>query len=91
MLYLISKARKLKHPIDIQLELFDSLTCPILLYGCEVWGCENIMLIKKLHRKCLTTLLRVNNRTHTSTVYGELGQFPLNIKINGILLNFWGN
>ena len=51
MLCLISKARKLKHPIDIQLELFDSLPCPILLYGCEVWGCENIMLIEKLHRK----------------------------------------
>ena len=23
-------------------------------------------------------------------VYGELGQFPLNIKINSRLLNFWG-
>ena len=31
MLCLISKARKLQLPIDIQLELFDSLTCPILL------------------------------------------------------------
>ena len=51
MLCLISKARKLKLPIDIQLELFDSLTCPIVLYGCEVWGCENIMLIEKLHKK----------------------------------------
>ena len=53
MLCLISKARKLKLPVDIQLELFDSLTCPILLYGCEVWGYENIMLIEKLHRNFL--------------------------------------
>ena len=53
MLCLISKARKLEHPVDIQLQLFDSFTCPILLYGCEVWGCENIMLIEKLHMNFL--------------------------------------
>ena len=91
MLCLISKARKLKLPVDIQLQLFDSRTCPILLYECEVWGCENIMLIEKLHRKCCKILLGVNNRTHTSIVCGELGQFPLNIKINSRLLNFSGN
>ena len=50
MLSLIYKARKLKLLTDIQIKLFDSLTYPILLYGCEVWGCENIMLIEKLHR-----------------------------------------
>ena len=61
MLCLISKARKLKRPVDIQLELFDSLTCPILLYGCDVWGYENIMLIEKLHRKLKIFLLGVNN------------------------------
>ena len=32
----------------------------------------------------------VNNRTHTSMVYGERGQFPINIKINSRLLNFLG-
>ena len=51
MLCLISKTRKLKLPVDIKLELFDSLTCPILLYvKYEIWGCENIMLIEKLHK-----------------------------------------
>ena len=35
-------------------------------------------------------LFGVNNRTHTSMVYGKVGQFPLNIKINNILLIFWG-
>ena len=50
-IYLISKARNLKLPVDIQLELFDSLTCPVLLYGCEVWGCENIMLIEKQQKE----------------------------------------
>ena len=34
---LISKAKKLKLPVNIQLELFDSIICPMLLYGCEVY------------------------------------------------------
>ena len=42
-------------------------------------GCEVIMLIEKLHRKFGKILLGVNNGTHTSMVYGELGQFPLYI------------
>ena len=87
MFCLISIARKLKLLVDIQLEL----VCPILLYECEVCGCEDSMLIEKLHRKFGKILLGLNNGTHTSMVYGELGQFPLNIKINSRLLNFWGH
>ena len=42
MFALISKCRKFDLPIDIQLELFDSLVVPILPYNCEVWGHTNI-------------------------------------------------
>ena len=31
------KCRKLMLSLDIQVELFDRLIVPILLYGCEVW------------------------------------------------------
>ena len=44
---LIRKARKLFLPLDIQLHLFDSMITPILLYGTEVWGCENVDIIDK--------------------------------------------
>ena len=45
------------------------------------------MFIDKLHRHFFI-LLGVNNRTHIPCLW-ELGQFPLNIKMNGRLLNFW--
>ena len=38
MFSLLKKGRKLGLYIDVQLQLFDSLILPILLYGCEVWG-----------------------------------------------------
>jgi hypothetical protein len=37
----LKKSRKLNLPIDLQIELFDTMVAPVLLYGCEVWGSEN--------------------------------------------------
>ena len=42
MYSLIQKGRRLNLPTDIMLKLFDSCVEPILLYGCEVWGYENV-------------------------------------------------
>ncbi|XP_071123898.1 uncharacterized protein [Mytilus edulis] len=43
MFIVLRKARKLNLPIDMQLELFDTMVVPILLYGAEVWGFENCL------------------------------------------------
>ena len=41
MLSVLRKTRKLNLPIDIQLQMFDSMVSSILLYGSEVYGFEN--------------------------------------------------
>ena len=89
MYALISKSRKLNLPIDIQLHLFDSLVVPILLYGCEIWGFENNSIIEKLHLKFCKTILHVKKSTPSCMVYGELGRFPLDIRIKCRLITFW--
>ena len=38
----ISKCRNHNLSIDCQLDLFDKVVKPVLLYGCEVWGFSNI-------------------------------------------------
>ena len=43
---MLSKARSLVLPIDIQCELFDKTVLPVVLYGSEVWGFEDIKLRK---------------------------------------------
>ena len=47
MFLLLRKCRQLQLPVDIQLELFDILVKPILLYGCEVWATESVDIIEK--------------------------------------------
>ena len=49
MYSLIPKGRRLNVPTDIMLKLFDSCVESILLYGCEVWGYENIDILEKVH------------------------------------------
>jgi hypothetical protein len=41
MFCLIKKAKNLQLPIDMQIDLFDKLVKPILLYGCKCWGYGN--------------------------------------------------
>ena len=52
MYSLIQKGRRLNLPTDIMLKLFDSCVEPILLYGCEVRGYENVdIILEKVHTK----------------------------------------
>ena len=44
---LLAKARNMHLSIDLQLELFDKLVKPILLYGCELWAPGNIDIIER--------------------------------------------
>ena len=40
MYSILKKCRNLNLPVDIQLELFDTIVLPVVMYGCEVWGFE---------------------------------------------------
>ena len=51
-LYCIYKlVRNESIPIDLQLKMFDSMIEPILLYGSEVWGYENLKVIEQIQSK----------------------------------------
>jgi len=89
MYSLLTKAKQLMLPLDVQCELFDQLCIPILLYGCEVWGFQNIDQVEIFYRKFLKNILRVNKKTANCMVYGETGRLGIREQIDKRMINFW--
>ena len=75
--------------VDLQLKLFDSMIEPILLYGSEVWGYENLKILEQIHLKSCKRILKVRNTTLNFIVYGELGRFPLEIRVKLRMISYW--
>ena len=89
MFNLVIKARKLSLPIDLQCELFDQLVVPILLYGSEIWGFQNLDQIEMFHKKFMKRLLTLRKGTANCMVYGELGRHSLNLTVAKRMVIFW--
>ncbi len=89
MFNLVTKSRKLCLPVDIQCELFDQLVLPILLYGSEIWGFQQLDQIEMFYKKFLKNLLKLNRNTANCMVYGEVGRFSLNSMVEKRMINFW--
>ena len=87
----VIKSKKDKHnlPIDIMLDLFDKMILPILSYGCEIWGFEDLNRIEIFFKKILKYMLRINRQTTDCMVYGETGRLPLDITIKTRMISFW--
>ena len=74
---MLIKARNLDLPIDIQIKLFESIVCPILLYGSEVWGFQKIDMLEIFYRNFFKTILKLRPSTPNCMIYGEVGKLPL--------------
>lgn len=78
------------------LKLFDTLICPILTYGCEVWGAylkQNFNTwdkepTEKVHLKFCKYYLGVNSKAPNFACRAELGRFPLKIFIDKLILRY---
>ena len=71
------------------MKLFDQVVVPILTYGCEVWGFENLGIIEKLHLQFCKLVLQVKKSTPNCMVYGELGRQPIDVIVKGRMLAYW--
>lgn len=83
------KITNLNLSVKCQLNLFDKMIVPILTYGSEVWGFENISILENIHLKFCKKVLKLRKSTPNCMVYGELGRFPLNIIICKRMISFW--
>ena len=91
-LYALLRKIKLLHlSLDIQIDLFQKLVIPVLLYGCELYGYENIEIIERLQLKYLKYILVLKPSTPNVMVYGETGCYPLIIHVKCRIIAYWAS
>ena len=67
MILLFTRINNLDIPTDLQLKLFDNTIAPVLTYGCEIWGYENLAMIEKVHYDFLRQIH--SKKVHPSICY----------------------
>jgi hypothetical protein len=87
MFAVLKKSRTLCLDIDLQLQLFDSMVTPILLYGVEVRGVGNIDIVKQFQLEYLKLIMNVKKSTPSVMVFGELGTLPIDCVIKSLIQN----
>ena len=89
MFKILGKIRQLLLPPDIACELFDKVVLPILLYGSEIWGFEDITQVEIFYRNFLRNVLKVNKSTASCMIYGETGRYELSNIVATRIIGFW--
>ena len=89
MFMLLKKAKRLKLPVDLTIDLFDKTVLPVLTYGCEVWGFDISDMVTKLQLKFYKLILKLKNSTPSLMVFGETGKYPVDVAIKTRMLCFW--
>ena len=89
MYSVINKAFHLHLDIESQLDLFNSLVLPILIYCSEVWGYEDINIIETFYLKFLKQILNLHKKTVNYMIYGLLGVLPIRNVIDIRMISFW--
>ena len=86
---ILGTCRKYDLPVDIQIQMYNSMVVPVMTYACEIWGNETVRELELLQMKFLKHVLYVHRYTGTDIVYGELGVYPLEISIKCRMINYW--
>ena len=73
----------------LQIQLFNTMIMPILMYCSEVWGLHNTERLEIFHLSFLKSVLCVKKSTPNCFVYGELGMFPIHIELKMRAVKFW--
>ena len=77
MYLLFKRINNLHIPTDLQIQMFNHTTLPILLYGCEIWRFNDIKLIENVQNQFLRTITKLRKSTPIYMLYGELDITPV--------------
>ncbi len=69
--------------------LFQSGVCPILDYGCEIWGYKAFNKIDAIQNKAIRIYLGVHRFASTAAVSGDMGWTHSSVRRKVCMIRFW--
>lgn len=70
--------------------MFDKVVLLVLLYGCEIWGFENLDIIECVYLKFLKIVFNLRSIILNFMIYGEIGCYLLYINVYIRIIIYWG-
>ena len=70
-------------------KFFDSKITPILLYGCELWGLEQMEQIERVQIYACKRFLNASLKSCNAAVMGDCGRYPIYITTFKRCIKFW--
>ena len=86
---ILRKSRNIGLSVSSQIDLFHKLVVPVITYGCELWGYENLDAVDKLHLKFLRFVLRLKANTTVAMILGETGEVPISMYIQARMCKYF--
>jgi len=77
-------------PPALAIKLFNSIVMPVIEYGSEIWSAgNNIDVLDTFQVKFFKRVLKVRPQTPTLAVLGEVGEYPVSIKVDLRVIKYW--
>ena len=86
---IVVTCRKLVLPVDIQIDMYNSMVVPIVTYASEIWGHYVMREIKLMQTRFHKHVLFVHRNTSNDITYGELAVYLIDIRIKCRAIVFW--
>jgi hypothetical protein len=65
------------------------MVCPILEYGCELWGNNRVLIMENIQVQFCKYILGVPKSTSNVAVLGECGRLPLYVRFLVRYIKYW--
>ena len=89
MFAIITRTKTEGLSISCQIHLFKTIVLPILLYGCEIWGYEDLGILEKVQIDFCRYILKLNKATQKNILLYETGLLPIRILVTSRIVKYW--
>ena len=87
MFSLLRKIKCLNLPFDVQIDFFNKIVKPVLLYGSEIWGFGNLDILERVQLR-FNKYFNLKTSTPSILIYREQGISPLRIDFQSRMISF---